>query len=385
MTIADVPSRTVSDLVITTVETPKDRQAFLRFPETLYAGDPNFVCPLRIERRDFFDPKKNPFFDNSEVRLFLARKNGRVVGRVTAHVYFSHNRVHNEKTGFFGFFDCENDYAVAKALWDAAGAWLKERGMERMRGPANFTTNHEIGFVIDEFAAPPVVMMTYNPPYYLAFAEKYGMAKAMNFFAYLITDEIPFDPRSARLIERIRRRSHATIRALDMSRFDEEVENVKRVYNSAWLPNWGFVPMNDAEFRHMAKELKQIVDPRIVLFAEVDGKAVGFSLSLPDINQALVHLHGRLFPFGLVKLLWLLKVKKVCTRARVMVMGILPEYQKRGIDTLLHHETYMRGTAAGYHEGEMSWILESNTQMNAVAHNLGARLYRTYRMYEIAV
>lgn len=375
----------MSDVVITPVESAQDRQAFLRFPETLYANDPNFVCPLRIERRDFFDPKKNPFFSNADAQLFLARKAGHVVGRVTAHVYHPHNRTHNEKTGFFGFFECEDDYATAKALWDTAASWLKERGMERMRGPANFTTNHEIAWVVDEFKAPPVFMMTYNPPCYLAFAEKYGMAKAMDFFAYLITDETPFDPRSTRLIERIRRRSGATIRSLDMSQFDAEVERVKSVYNSAWLPNWGFVPMDDAEFRHMAKELKQIVDPRIVLFAEVDGKPVGFSLSLPDINQALIKLDGRLFPTGLVKLLWLTKVQKVCTRIRAMVMGILPEYQKRGIDTLLHHETYVRGTAAGYNQGEMSWILESNTQMNAVANNLGARLYRTYRMYEISV
>ncbi len=367
------------------VRSNKERSEFLLFPEQLYADDPNFVCPLRIERRDFFDPKKNPFFNNADVELFLAKNDGRVVGRVTAHVYHPHNRTHHEKTGFFGFFECEDDYAIAKALWDAAGSWLKERGMERMRGPANFTTNHEIGFVVDEFKAPPVFMMTYNPPYYLAFAETYGMIKAMDFFAYLITDDVPFDPRSARLIERIRRRSGATIRALDMSNFDAEVEKVKLVYNSAWLPNWGFVPMDDAEFRHMAKELKQIVDQRIVLFAEVDGKPVGFCLSLPDVNQALIKLNGRLFPTGLIKLLWLTKVKKVCNRARVMVMGILPEYQKRGIDTLLHHETYVRGTAAGYHQGEMSWILESNTQMNAVAHNLGASLYRTYRMYEIKV
>jgi len=373
----------MNELQIIPVSTSTERRAFLRLPERLYANDPNWVCPLRIERRDFFDPQENPFFDNAEVQLFLARREGRWVGRITAHIYHPHNRVHNEKTGFFGFFECEDDYAIAEALWNAARDWLRERGMETMRGPANFTTNHEVGFLVEGFDRPPVLMMTYNPPFYPEFADRYGFAKAMDFYAYHLTEDEGFDPRIARLMERIRKRTGATIRIIDMSRFDEEVARVQAIYDRAWAPNWGFVPMDAAEFRHLAKDLKQIIDPRVVLFAEINGKPVGFSLTLPDINQVLIRLHGRLFPFGLIKLLWLLKVRRAVNRARVLVLGILPEYQKRGIDNVLYFETYHRGTSVGYHEGEFSWILETNAQMVAAAENLGSRRYKTYRMYDL--
>ena len=254
-----------------------------------------------------------------------------------------------------------------------------------MRGPANFTTNHEVGFLVVGFDRPPVIMMTYTMPYYLEFAERYGMAKAMDMYAYHGYSARGFDPRAERLVDRIKSRANATVRTINMSRFTEDVEHVKRIYNAAWAPNWGFVPMNGAELDHMAKDMKQIIDPRMVLFVEVDGVPVGFSLALPDINQALIHLKGRLFPFGLIKLLWLLKVKKVCTLARIMVMGVLPEYQKRGIDTIMNFETYRSGRDSGYAEGEMSWILETNEQMIAVAENLGYSRYKTYRIYEMSI
>lgn len=362
-----------------------EKRAFLRLPERLYANDRNWVCPLRIERRDFFDPKKNPFFENADVQLFLALHGGRTVGRISAHVYHNHNTTHHEKTGFFGFFDCENDYAIAEALLTHAYDWLKEQGMERMRGPANFTTNHEVGLLVDGFDRPPVVMMTYNPPFYREFVERFGLAKVMDLYAYYAHDSKPIPERVARLIERIRARSGATIRTLDLSKFKDEVQIIKSIYDRAWAPNWGFVPMTDAEFFHMAKDLKQIVDPRIVFIAEVDREPVGFSLALPDINQALIRLKGRLLPFGLIKLLWLTKVSKVIDQVRVLVMGVLPEYQKRGIDNILYQETYERGPAAGYHAAETSWILETNDMMNRVAENLGHERYKTYRVYEMPI
>jgi len=367
------------------VSSRDERRAFLRMPERLYAGDPHWVCPLRIERRDFMDPKKNPFFENADVQLFLALRSGQAAGRIAAHVYHNHNRTHNERTGFFGFFECENDYTIAESLLGRASAWLRERGMERMRGPANFTTNHEVGLLVDGYDSPPVVMMTYNPPYYPAFVERFGLKKVMDLYAYYAHDSNPIPDRVARLIERIRARSGATIRTLNMSKFGQEVQIIKSIYDRAWAPNWGFVPMTDAEFFHMAKDLKQIVDPRIVLIAEVEGVPVGFSLALPDINQVLIRLKGRLLPFGLIKLLWLTKVRKSIDQVRVLVMGVLPEYQKRGIDNILYHETYERGPAAGYHAAETSWILETNDMMNRVAENLGHKRYKTYRMYEMAL
>jgi GNAT superfamily N-acetyltransferase len=364
------------------VEVASDKRAFLRLPERLYTNDPNWVCPLRIDRRDFFNPKKNPFFDAADVALFLVQHDGRNVGRVSAHIYHAHNKVHNERTGFFGFFECEEDFEIARALWDAAGGWLKERGMERMRGPANFTTNHEVGFLADGFDTPPMVMMTHTHPYYIDFAERYGFAKAMDLYAYFTQESDRIPERVERLVQRIRTRSGATIRALDMSRFDDEVRAVRSIYEKAWAPNWGFVPMTKAEFAHMAKEMKLILDPRVVLLAEVEGEIVGFSLALPDINQALIHLNGRLLPFGLLKLLWMTKVRRSIDQLRVLVMGVLPDYQKRGIDHLLHYETRQRGLAAGYRAAETSWVLETNTMMNAVADTLGHSRYKTYRMYD---
>lgn len=365
------------------VSSPQLKRVFLRLPETLYRGDPNWVCPLRIERWDFFDPEKNPFFDNADVALFLARRGSEWVGRISAHIYQPHNRTHHEATGFFGFFECIDDQGAASALLERAAGWLRERGMRVMRGPANFTTNHEVGLLIDGFDRPPVVMMTYNPPFYQRRIEEFGLRKAMDLYAYRTDASNPTPQRVVRLIDRIRDRSGATVRPINMSRFQEEVARVKDIYDKAWAPNWGFVPMTDAEFAHMARELKQIVDPRIVLFAEVAGKPVGFSLALPDINQVLIRLNGRLFPLGLLRLLWLMKVRRVINQARVLVMGILPEYQKRGIDNLLHHETFERGVRAGYTFGELSWILETNEMMNRVAENLGHERYKTYRMYEM--
>lgn len=373
----------MSAVAIVPVRTAEEKRAFLRLPERLYAGDPNWVCPLRIERRDFFDPGKNPFFDGADVQLFLARQEGRWAGRISAHIYHAHNRVHNEQTGFFGFFDCAEDYEVAAGLWDAARTWLAERKMDRMRGPANFTTNHEAGFLADGFDHPPVVMMTYNPRYYITFAERYGFTKAMDMYAYYEHKSTAVPERVIRLVERIRKRSGATVRSLDMRKFTEEVETIQTIYDQAWAPNWGFVPMTPAEFAHMAQDLRQIIDPRIILFAEVEGQIVGFTLALPDVNQVLIRLKGKLLPFGLLKLLWHLKVRRSIDRIRVLVMGVLPEYQKRGIDHLMHYEVRERAIAAGYDDAELSWVLETNTMMSAIAESIGAERYKTYRMYDL--
>lgn len=369
-------------ITVKPVASAAEEKLFLRLPERLYADDPNWVCPLRIERRDFFNPKKNPFFDEADVQLFLAYRDERIVGRISAHLYPAHNRVHNETVGFFGFFDCENDYTIAEALLQAAAAWIRARGMTTMRGPANFTTNHEVGTLVEGFDRPPVVMMTYNPRYYPEFLERFGLAKAMDLYAYETDADNPPPERVARLIGRIRTRTRAQIRPINLSRFQDEVARVKSIYDRAWAPNWGFVPMSDREFAHTAKDMKQIVDPEIVLFADVDDETVGFSLALPDINQALIRLNGKLLPFGLLKLLWMTKVKKSIDGVRIILMGILPEYQKRGIDYLLYHETFEHGVKRGYRRGEMSWILENNEMMNSVLETLGHRRYKTYRIYD---
>ena len=262
---------------------------------------------------------------------------------------------------------------------------IKAEGMERMIGPANFSTNHEVGMLVEGYDSPPVVMMTYNKPYYNDMCEKFGLKKVKDLLAVHIDRQSEFDPRLIRVAERIRNREGIVFRCLNMKDFDNEIEILNEVYNQAWEKNWGFVPMSKEEFRHMAKDMKQIVDPDLVFIAEVEGKAVGFILSLPNINQALKYTNGRLFPTGLAKLLWHTKVKNKVDSLRIVTMGIIPEYRKRGLDNLFYLETFKIRPTKGYYWGEMSWILEDNVMMLRAAENMGGKPYKRYRMYGMQV
>jgi GNAT superfamily N-acetyltransferase len=374
-----------SALSVKPVETEGELKRFIKFPWSIYRKDANWVPPLLMERKEFLDRKKNPFFTHADVILLLAEKNGQVVGRIAGIVNHNHIKEHNEKVGFFGLFECVNDREVAKSLLDSVRDWLKSKGMEIMRGPANFSSNEDWGFLLEGFDSPPVIMMPYNPPYYLELVESYGLIKAKDLYAYFIDESLPTPARVVRMAENIRKKEGMTIRGLNMKEFSREVSEIKQIYNSAWSKNWGFVPMTDEEFDHMAKSLKQIVDPHMVFIAEVDGKPAGFSLALPDFNQVLVRMNGRLFPFGIFKLLWHTKVKNKIDGVRIITMGVVPEYQKRGIDTVFYVETYNVGVKRGYRWAEMSWILEDNVLMNRMLELLGAKLYRKYRIYEIKI
>lgn len=376
---------TKGDIELCEVENSSDLYHFIKLPFTLYRDDPNWVPHLISERKAFFDRKKNPFYRAAKTRLFLARRRGKYVGRIATCINFNHNEYHQEKVGFFGFFDVINDSEVADVLFRVAMITIKAEGMERMIGPANFSTNHEVGMLVEGYDSPPAVMMTYNKPYYNELAEKFGLRKIKDLLAFRIDRETEFDPRLVRVAERIRTREGIVFRTLDMKEFDAEVERINEIYNQAWLKNWGFVPMSKDEFRHMAKDMRQIVDPNLVFIAEVDGKPVGFILSLPNINQALIHTNGRLFPTGLIKLLWHTKIKNKVDSVRIITMGIIPEYQKRGLDSLFYLETFKVGPEHGYNWGEMSWILEDNVMMLRAVENMGGRLYKRYRMYGMQV
>lgn len=365
------------------VESSAQLKAFITYPNKLYADDPNYVTPLLAERKEFFDKKSNPFYRSAKTQLFLAMREGEVVGRIATCISYRHNEYHDEQTGFFGFLDTPDEYEIAQTLLKVAMITLKKAGMDRMRGPMNFSTNHECGFLVEGFDSPPMVMMTYNAPYQVKLAEKFGLKKAQDLLAYQLTEESGIPPRLQAVVERLKHRSKVTIRQIDMSNFDRELAVVQEIYDSGWANNWGFVPMDKAEFRHMAKSLKQILDPRIVTIAEHEGKPIGFSLALPDINQALIHLKGRLFPFGLLKLLWHTKIRNKINQARMVIFGVIPEYQKRGIDSLLFVETFNRGTTHGYTTGELSWILESNEMMCRAAEQMGAVPYKRYRIVEM--
>jgi len=376
---------TKGDIEILEVESASDLKKFIKLPFSIYGDDPNWVPPLISERKAFFDKKQNPFYRSARTRLFLARKKGVFLGRIATCINYSFNEFHQDKAGFFGFFDVFEDYDVAALLFKVAMITLKADGTERMIGPANFSTNHEVGMLVEGYDSPPFIMMTYNKPYYNDFAERFGLKKAKDLIAYYMDRDADIDPRLRRVAERVRKKEGVVLRSLRMKEFDAEIERLNHVYNQAWEKNWGFVPMSNEEFRHMAKDMKQIVDPDLVFIAEVDGSPVGFSLTLPNINQALIHTNGRLFPTGLIKLLWHTKVKNKVDSARIITLGIIPEYQKRGLDALLYLETFDVGTSKGYWWAEMSWVLEDNVLMAKAIEHLGGRPYKTYRMYEMRV
>jgi len=328
------------------------------------------------------NPKKNPFFRYASVKTYIARHGGENVGRIAAIVNRNHNEFHEEKVGFFGFFESINDYSVARKLLKTAMIYLKSEGMEKMRGPVNLSTNYEVGALIDAFDLPPVVNMTYNPPYYPDFYEKFGFAKIKDLLAYHMTHEDAPPERLVRIAEKIRVKENVTIRTVNMKKFDQELRVINQIYNSAWSKNWGFIPVPDDEFIHIAKDMKQIIDPDLVLIAEVDGNPIGFSLTLPNVYQVLPYANGRLFPLGIFKLLWHTKVKHKIDSVRIITLGVEHAYQKRGIDAVFYVETYKRGVGKGYRWGEMSWILEDNVLMNRAAKMLGGKVYKTYRVYE---
>ena len=345
----------------------------------MQGSDPAWVPPLLIDQAARF--KRNyPFYEHGEVESWLARSSsGQTVGRICAIVNRAHNDFHKDKVGFFGFFETVNDAAVARALLDTAGNWLRERGFDTIRGPVNFTTNDECGMLIDGFDTPPVIMMTHNPPYYNDLVAACGFVKARDLYAYQMF-EGQISDRIMALAPKLAARLKIRIRPFNKKDFWGEVKRIEDIYDGAWEHNWGFVPMTPKELKLMAQTLKLGYDPRIIQFAETeDGKTVGFSLALPDIHVILKKMNGRLFPTGIFKLL---AGRKKINRARVVMMGMLPEYRRRGIDSLLYYHAYTSGTHVGYNWGEFSWILEDNVMMNEAARNMGADLYKTWRIWE---
>ncbi len=361
------------------VRTAKELRQFILYPWKLYRGNPYWVAPLVSDQKLLLDPRKNPFFEHSDQQHFLAWRDGQIVGRISAIVDRNYVEFQQEKAGFFGFFECIDDEVTARALFVAAEGWLRERGMARMIGPTNPSTNDTVGLLADAFDQPPVIHMPYSLPYYLRLCESAGLAKARDLYAYYMESKVAISDKIRRVAELVTKRRKVTVRPINMKKlFTEEIALIKTVYNDAWTRNWGFVPWTEAELDHTAKDLKKAVVPDIVLLAFVDGEIAGFSLSLPDLNVALKHINGRLFPFGLFKVLW--HARKI-DMVRTLALGVRKKFQGLGIDAVFYYETYLRGTKAGFHRGEMSWVLEDNYPMRNAMENWGARIYKTYRMY----
>lgn len=364
------------------VQSAGDLKAFIRLPLSLYRNEPYYVPHLLVERKDFFSKKTNPFFQHARVKYFLAFRDRRPVGRIAGIVNDLHNDFHGEKTGFFGFFDCIDDYEVASRLLSAAADFVKNEGMHIIRGPANFSTNDEVGLLIEGFELMPAFMMTYNPPYYIDIYEKLGLLKVEDLIAYYIDKNNAPSERITRIVEKMRSRGKIKIRTIKMDDFLNELEIIRSIYNGAWSKNWGFVPMTPDEFSHIANDFKKIIDPCLVFIAFVDNEPAGFSLAMPDYNPILKKMNGRLLPFGLLKFLYHTKIQKSITGLRLLTMGVVHKYHNIGLDMIFFVEIYNTGIRRGYHWAELSWILERNILMNKSAVQMGARPYKRYRIYE---
>ena len=361
------------------VQTPSDLKAFSELPSQIYRNCAQWVPQLRGQLKERFSRSICPVFDYAEVEFFLARQNGVVVGRIAAIKNENHIIFHDERAGFFGFFECIQDQRVADALFTTAADWLKGRYLDVMRGPTSYSTNGECGLLIDGFDFSPAIMMSYNLPYYADLVEGFGFRTAKDLLAYEVTDEAFAPERLGKIVERIKRRRNVVVRPIRKKQIDQEIENMREIYNSAWQRNWGFVPMTDREIDRIADELIQIVDPDIVLFAEVEDEPIAFILAVPDFNQALRHANGRLFPLGLFKIIW--HARKI-KDTRMVAIGVKESHRQQGIDALLYYEAFQASVRKGYRRAELSWILEDSRLMNRALETMGAKVYKRYRLYD---
>ena len=378
----------MNSLIIKSVETTEDRKAFLSFPWTVYKDDPYWVPPIFSERMHFTDPEKNPFFQHAEVQFYMALRGEKIAGTIAVFINHLHNEYQGENVAFFGFFEVLEDYEAAELLFKTAEAWAKERGYTALRGPAQWSTNDECGLLVDGFDDSPRILMTYNPSYYVDYVEKTGYKYARDLWAYKLGVKEFMDitgERLDKLTTRILERKNITIYNLDMKKYDEEVNKIKLLYNNAWSKNWGFIPMTNPEFDQLADELHSIIDPDLVFIAEKDGQTVGFSLTLPDLNEPLRLAYPKPSTpewWTMVKLVWQWKIRRKVSWIRVFALGVIPEYRKLGIDALFYFKTAQVALKKGMIMGEMSWILDNNDLMNKPIIAMGGEVYKTYRYYE---
>lgn len=363
------------------VTTKADRKKFLDFPYRHYEGNNFYVPPLRIEQKKLIDTDKNPFYNHADVQLFYAEQNGKVVGRIAAIDNQAYNEYHNSKTGFFGFFECIDDLPVAKLLFRVTNDWLRNRGLTQILGPTNPGMMDVIGILVDGFDKYPTIMMPYNKPYYDRLIKDCGLHKAMDMYNYWVKDEAVGLGRLDKGEKLIKKRYPSfLLRNVNMKEVEREGKAIRQIFNKAWADNWGFVPITKEEFKVLIDDLKLIVDPDFAFIVELEGKPVGFSIALPDWNQALRHLqNGRLLPTGIFKLLY---HKRKINRYRTALMGVLPEYRKTGFDAMMHRQSTINCLKSDKYEGtEIGWILESNTNMIRVAEGVSGVREKTYRMY----
>jgi GNAT superfamily N-acetyltransferase len=372
------------NVVVRPVASWWDRRRFQRLAWSIYAGDPNWVPPILAQERQLLGWGHHPFFDNAEIVTLLAERGGRVVGRLAVLVNHVHNRKYNEQRGFFGFFECVNDAGVARELFEAGHAWLRQRGMTTVRGPVNPSLNYTCGLLVDGFDRPPCFLMTYNPPYYATLLESCGFAKSQDLYAY------EMDPKLlAAITERYKpavlaglERFKLVMRPFDPGKFLQEIQAYLEIYNRSLEGTWGFTPLQPGEARHIGRELRHIIVPQFAVFAESDGQPIGAMLALLDYNQIIRKLNGRLFPFGFVRLL---AGRRHITTARAMALTMVPGYQSSGLGIVLLDNLVGAAATWGIKRYEFSWILESNASSRGSLERAGTKISSTYRLYDKAL
>ena len=373
----------MSELQVVPVASSKELGRFVRVPMRLNAGDPAYIAPLIMEREEALTPKTNPFFEHAEVQLWLAVRDGKDVGRISAQIDALAPVDKADPVGHFGMIAAEDDPEIFAALFKTAEDWLKARGCKRARGPFNLSINEETGLLVDGFETPPMVMMGHDPRYAGRRVEEQGYAKAKDVYAYLVNvDKYP--PKVRQRVERANLPS-VRLRQLDFKNYERDVRAMTETMNEAWAHNWGFTPITEAETQQLAKSMRPVIDKRLVWFAEIDGEDAGFGVCLPNVNEAIRDIGGKLLPFGLFKLLWRLKVSGVKT-GRVPLMGVKRKFAtgyRGAMLPFLIIDAMARGAKkAGIKTVEMSWILEDNKPMRAIIEAAGSDRYKTYRIYE---
>lgn len=358
----------------------KHRNRFIDLPFTLYKNDKNWVALLRMESEKIFSAK-HPFYQTAEVSFWMAIKNGVDVGRIMAVVNKTHLEIHQDNTGHYGFLESIDDKSIFEALFKTTSEWLKSQGLSKIQGPYNPSTNYECGNLIKGNDGVPVLMMPYNPTYYQKHIEDLGFSKAKDLIAYHTPSEFQMPEIITKIAHRAESKNKITYRTVSKKNWEQEIKLMFEIYNSAWEKNWGFIPMSKEEFFAMAKDLKAVVDEKLIMFALVDGVAAGFIIALPDFNQVLKQIpNGRLFPMGIFKVL---NAKKYMTGVRVLTMGVKQEFRKLGLETILYHRCHENiKSYKQYKDIEMSWILEDNLNMNKPLIRMEATPYRVYRIFE---
>ena len=373
-----------TDIVVKQVSGWSDRRRFQRLPWTIYAGDRNWVPPILSQEKGLLGYGHHPFFDRAQIVTLLAEQNGKAVGRLAVFVNEVHNEKYKEKRGFFGFFECVDDVAVAQKLFDAGRAWLAQRGMTTIRGPVNPSLNYTCGLLVNGFDRPPVFLMTYNPPFYARLIEACGFTKAQDLYSYDMNVDVlekivtKYKPAVMSALEG----SGVTVRRFDPSRFREEISTYLEIYNRGLEGTWGFTPLQEGEVKHIAEELRHVIAPEFAAFAVVNDKPVGAVLALLDYNQIIRKLNGRLLPFGIFRLM--LGQKKI-TVARAMAVTMVPGYQQSGLGIVLMDRLVEAAKPWGLVNWEFSWVLESNKSSRGTLERTGTKLSKTYRIYDRAI